>query len=70
MNPDLTLDPIALSRSLDGLHGLDRIVCIRQWIAAASTSCLLAGMDTTLLLNGSASVLHLYRMLDDACSPA
>ncbi len=67
MNPDLTLDPIQLASSLDGLLDLDRIRCIRRWISRACSACASA-TDTLALVNGSNAVLFLYVMLDDACA--
>lgn len=59
MNPDLTICPVLLARDLAGTYGHERARRLNLWITAFTVAVVACGNDTTLVLNGSASVMWL-----------
>lgn len=64
MNPDLTLNPVLLARTLAGTSGLERARELNLWITAFTAAIVACGTDTVQVLNGSASVMWLQRQRD------
>lgn len=64
MNPDLTINPVLIARTLAGTRGSTRALELSYLITAFTAAVVVCGHDTVKVLNGSASIMWLHTQRD------